>query len=143
MGYTISWEPLHFTDFTYKTIISLLPTILHTTTMLKVESWGFVLTDSESEYSEYDSIAFSRDGNQQSPWEKTNRHPYTKEAMKALILMVEYGVTQNLDHDDTNMTWYLEALEEVHAKYTLVSYQQQKKYFVELEIKKRQENLLI
>jgi hypothetical protein len=63
--------------------------------------------------------------------------------MMALILMVEYGVTQNLNHDDTNMTWYLEALEEVHAKYPLVSYQQQKKYFVELEIKKRQENLLV
>lgn len=142
MGYTISWDPLRFTDTTYKTVITLLPKILHSTTTCKVESWGFVITDSESEYADYDSIAFCRDGNQ-SPWEKTNRHPYTKEAMKALILMVEYGVTQNLDHDDDSMAWYLEALEEVHEKHTLVSYQQQKKYFVELEIKKRQENLLV
>jgi len=137
MGYTISWEPMRFTDVTYKNIITLLPRILSYGTLFRIERWGFILGTSES-----NSISFSRDGNQMC-WEKTNRDPYTKEAMKALILMVEYGVTQNLDHDDTSMAWYLEALEEVHAKHPLASYDQQKKYFIDLEIKKRQENLLV
>jgi hypothetical protein len=137
MGYTISWDPLCFTDVTYKTVITLLPRVLTHGTLFRIERWGFILGTNES-----NSIAFMRDGNQMC-WEKTNRLPYTKEAMKALILMVEYGVTKNLDHDDTSMAWYLEALEDVHHRHTLVSYEQQKKYFVELEIKKRQENLLV
>jgi hypothetical protein len=52
--------------------------------------------------------------------------------MKALILMVEYGVTENLSHDDTDMSWFLEALEDVDAKHSLTSYKWQKMYFTEL-----------
>jgi hypothetical protein len=50
--------------------------------------------------------------------------------MKALILMVEFGAAQNLGHDDHIMTLYLEALDEVHTKYPLVSYDLQKAYFM-------------
>lgn len=92
---------------------------------MRIESWGFVIGEED------DCVAFSRrDG---TPWEKTNRLPYTKEAMKALIIMVEYGVTRNLDHDDADMTWYLEALEFVHAKHPLASYEHQKEYFILLK----------
>ena len=49
--------------------------------------------------------------------------------MKTLILMVEYGVAEDLAHDDTDMSWFLEALEEVHAIHYLVSYESQKAYF--------------
>jgi len=131
MGYTISWEPLRFTDYTYNTILTLLPKILGSEYKLTVEPWGFVIGRSETE-----SMGFSRDGNQVS-FEKTNRLPYTKEAMKALILMVEYGVTQNLDHDDSSMGLYLEALKDVHWRYRLSSYEQQKAYFTNLETKKQ------
>jgi hypothetical protein len=83
-------------------------------------------------------VPFCRDG-KQIPWEKTNRLPYTKDAMKALVLMVEYGVTSNLTHDDSDMTWYLEALDAVHAKYPLASYEFQKQYFITLSQKKKAE----
>jgi len=53
--------------------------------------------------------------------------------MRALILMVEHGVTFNLNHDDADMTWYLEALEAVHAVRPLASYEQQKEYFINLQ----------
>ena len=125
MGYTISWNPLRFTDFTYCTVTTLLPKIIDPS-KIQITSWGFSIGEDID-----NRVPFVRDG-QQTPWEKTNREPYTKDAMKALILMVEFGVTFNLNHDDTDMTWYLEALEEVHAKHPLVSYQQQKIYFTDL-----------
>jgi hypothetical protein len=133
MGYTISWEPLRFTDYTYNTITILLPKLIGSGYKLTIEPWGFVIGRNETE-----SIGFVRDGSQ-SPWEKTNRLPYTKEVMKALILMVEYGVTQNLDHDDRSMGLYLEALKEVHWRHRLCSYEQQKAYFTDLEAKKQAE----
>jgi hypothetical protein len=124
MGYTISWEPLRFTDFTYRIVLTLLPKILLADTTLRIEDWGFVIGESDD-----DCVPFLRNG-EQTPWSKTNRLPYTKEVMKALILMVEYGVTSNLDHDDTDMTWYIEALDKVHSIHPLQSYEQQKAYFL-------------
>jgi hypothetical protein len=56
--------------------------------------------------------------------------------MKALILMVEYGVTTGLDHDDSDMSWFLEALDAVNTVWPLISYENQKKYFIELGQKK-------
>jgi hypothetical protein len=61
---------------------------------------------------------------------KTNYLPYTKDVMKTLIVMVEYGAASNLNHDDSDMTWYLDALEEVHAVQPLASYAMQKEYFM-------------
>jgi hypothetical protein len=122
MRSTISWLPLRFTDETYKEVVDTLPKILNT--KLKVKPWGFVIGDSEDEYT-----AFSREGFQHS-LVKTNRTPYTKELLKVLILLVEYDVTDELAHDDRDTTNYLEALEEVHAKFPLVSYNDQKRHFL-------------
>jgi len=51
--------------------------------------------------------------------------------MKALILMVEFGAAKNLDHDDTDMSMFLNALDEVHSIHPLVSYEEQKMFFLE------------
>ena len=130
MGYTISWNPQRFTDYTYNTILTLTPTVIKCA-RFDIYSWGFVIGENED-----DSFAVSRDGNE-IPFAKTNRLPYTKDAMKVLILMVEYGATSELDHDDEDMRWYLEALDEVHSIKPLMSYQQQKDYFIKLEANKR------
>ena len=129
MGYTISWEPLRFTDFTYKNVIESIPKVLSPGYIFQEETYGFTISNGEQ------AISFRRDG-EQFTWSKTNRLPYTKDIMKVLILMVEYGVTYNLSHDDTDMSWYLEALDEVKAKHYLTSYEWQKKYFVELGLVK-------
>lgn len=131
MGYTISWMPLRFTDFTYNAILQIVPKIISPDCGLRIEHWGFVIGNGDN-----DNVPFRRDG-AQTPWEKTNRLPYTKEAMKALIVMVEYGATENLDHDDSDMSWYLEALDEVHAIHPLQSYELQKRYFLEHGAAKR------
>ena len=133
MGYTVSWEPARFTDYTYNNVITLLQRVLTPERGFRLESWGFVIGDNEN-----DRVRFSRDG-QQMCWEKTNRLPYTKDVMKALILMVEFGVTQNLNHDDDSMAWYLTALDEIHTIVPLASYEMQHKYFVELERMKKKE----
>jgi hypothetical protein len=133
MGYTVSWEPARFTDYTYNNVITVLQKVLTPGRIFRLEKWGFVIGDNEN-----DSMGFSRDG-QQMCWEKTNRLPYTKDVMKALILMVEFGVTQNLNHDDDSMAWYLTALDETHAVVPLASYEMQKRYFVELEQRNKAE----
>jgi hypothetical protein len=124
MGYTLQWEPLHWTDFTYKGILSVLPTILEGP--YRLNTWGFSIGPDEN-----NCTPFLRSGEGYC-WDKTNRLPYTKDVMRALILMVEHGVTSGLNHDDADMTWYLEALEAVHAVRPLATYEQQKEYFLTL-----------
>ena len=133
MGYTVSWEPARFTDYSYNNVLVTLQKVLTPGRIFRIEKWGFIIGDDEDA-----CMGFSRDG-QQTCWEKTNRLPYTKDVMKALILMVEFGVTQNLNHDDDSMAWYLTALDEIHAVVPLASYEMQKRYFVELEQRQKAE----
>jgi hypothetical protein len=90
-----------------------------------ITEWGFVIGDSD------DSSCIERIPTQMT-FTKTNRLPYTKDFMKVLILMVEFGAAQHLHHDDSDMSMYLNTLEEVHAIHPLVSYEQQKAYFLSL-----------
>jgi len=139
MGYTISWEPLHFTDFTYNTIINAIPKVISNTSIFIEENWGFSVGERNSNGSININQCVGFNMNNKNilfTWSKTNRLPYTKDIMKVLILMVEYGVTYNLDHDDTDMSWYLTALDEVHAVRPLASYDLQKNYFTQLAIVK-------
>ena len=130
MGYTISWAPLRFSDFTYAGITDLLPKVISEDCKVTIGPNGFSIGNDEN-----NRIYFPKDDPRWC-WEKTNREPYGREAMKALILMVEYGVTVGLDHDDTDMTWFLEALDAVNIVWPLVTYEKQKKYFSELSEKK-------
>jgi len=130
MGYTISWAPLRFSDFTYAGITDLLPKVISPDCKVTIGPRGFSIGNDE------DNRIYFPKNEPRCCWEKTNRDPYGREAMKALILMVEYGVTVGLDHDDSDMTWFLEALDAVNAVWPLISYENQKKYFVELRQKK-------
>jgi hypothetical protein len=125
MGYTVQWEPLHWTDFTYRVVVDALPSIIEGT--YRLETWGISIGPDVD-----NCTPFLRSG-EGCCWDKTNRLPYTKDVMRALILMVEHGVTYNLGHDDRDMSWYLEALEAVHAVRPLASYEQQKEYFMNLQ----------
>jgi hypothetical protein len=124
MGYTLFWDQLCFSDITYKNVIKLIPLVISPDVKFSIESWGFVIGINDN-----DCAAIERTPSTLT-YVKTNRLPYTKDVMKALILMVEFGAAQNLGHDDHIMTLYLEALDEVHAKYPLVSYDLQKAYFM-------------
>ena len=124
MGYTISWEQLPFSDFTYISVMKLVRQIVKC--KYKITDWGFVLSQSDN-----DSICIERYPSQMT-FCKTNNLPYTKECIKALILMVEFGAAHRLRHDSNDMTIFLIALEEVHAIHPLVSYDEQKNYFIRL-----------
>ena len=123
MGYTVQWEQLYFSDFTYNNILKLIPKVIQS--KFVITEWGFVIGDSD------DSSCIERNPTQMT-YTKTNRCTYTKDFMKALILMVEFGAAKNLNHDDSDMSIYLNALEEVHVIHTLLSYEQQKAYFLYL-----------
>jgi len=121
MGYAVSWEQLPFSEFTWCNVLNLVPKVIKCN--FKVKSWGFVISESE-----YDCSCIERYPTQMT-YSKTNRLPYTKEFMKVLILMVEFGAAKDLNHDDSDMSIYLNALDEVHAIHPLVSYEKQKMYF--------------
>lgn len=121
MGYTVSWTQLPFHENIYKIITRYLPTIVNV--KVRLEGWGFVVGENDCE-----CLCIERYPTQMT-YVKINRDPYTRDVMKTLILMVEYGVAEDLAHDDTDMSWFLEALEEVHAIHYLVSYESQKAYF--------------
>jgi len=125
MGYTVSWEQLPFSDVTYKIVTTLAQKVVNS--KFRLESWGFVIGENEN-----DSAPVERYPTQMT-FVKTNRLPYTKDLMKVLILMVEYGAAKNLDHDDNSMALYLSALEELNATHPLISYDDQKAYFIQKE----------
>ena len=120
MGYTVNWQQLNFSEFTYNNILKLIPKVIQSTFV--ITEWGFRIGESD------DSSCVERNPTQMT-FTKTNRLPYTKDFMKALILMVEFGAAKNLNHDDSDMSIYLNALEEVHTIHPLISYEQQKTYF--------------
>jgi GTP-sensing pleiotropic transcriptional regulator CodY len=126
MGYTIHWQQLYFTDFTYNNVIKLIPKVIQSN-YSSIHEWGFVIGDS------IDSSSFIERNPTQCTFTKTNRYPYTKDFMKALILMVEFGAAISLNHDDTSMKMFLEALDELHVLHPLVSYEEQKAYFMDLQ----------
>jgi hypothetical protein len=125
MGYTVHWEQLPFSDFTWSTILTLVPKVIDCS--LIITTWGLVLSESED-----DTCCIERVPTQMT-YSKTNRLPFTKDLMKTLILMVEYGAAQQLNHDDDDMSMYLNALEEVNQIHPLVSYEMQKTYFLHVE----------
>ena len=129
MGYTISWEQLPFSDVTYSNVCKIIPTLVKV--KFRLEHWGFVIGDNDDQ-----CFCIERYPTQMT-FCKTNRDPYTKDAMMALIVMFEYGAAKDLQHDDIDMTWYLDALETVHAVKPLASYEMQKAYFQSWHMKER------
>jgi len=121
MGYTITWKQLPFTNDTYKLVTDLIPKVINVN--FTVEEKGFVVGNNDRD------CLFIERFPKQITAVKTNRLPYTKDVMKTLIIMVEYNAAMNLDHDDQNMYYFLEALDEVHAIHYLDSYEEQKEYF--------------
>ena len=126
MGYTVDWEQLPFSEFTYNNILKLIPKVIQS--KFVITGWGFIIGQSDD-----NSSCIERNPTQMT-FTKTNRNIYTKDFMKALILMVEFGAAKNLNHDDYDMSIYLNALEEVHAIHPLISYEQQKTYFKGLNL---------
>lgn len=122
MGYTVHWEQLPFTDFTWNNLLKLVPKVIQC--KFTRTEWGFVLSESD------DDSACIEQYPTQITGSKTNRRPYTKDLMKTLILMVEFGAAINLNHDDADMSMFLNALDELYGIYPLVSYEQQKGYFL-------------
>ena len=122
MGYTVYWDQHSFTNFTYNNVTKLVQKVINVKFELK--EWGFLVGNNENECVGIGNIL------KHITFVKTNRLPYTKDVMKTLIVMAEYGAASNLNHDDSDMSWYLEALEEVHAIQPLASYEMQKAYFM-------------
>ena len=124
MGYLISWQQHNFTDYTYSNVIKTVSKLVDSKFTLK--SWGFTVGPDLN-----NCVAIERDPTSMTGV-KTNRDPYTKDVMKTLIIMVEFGAAQNLDHDDEDMSPFLEALDEIQSIFPLVSYELQKAYFMGL-----------
>jgi hypothetical protein len=89
----------------------------------RLDDRGFIVGDNDDECLVIEFVPTQPTG------VKTDRLPYTKDVMKTLIVMVEFGAALDLAHDDRDMAAFLVALEEVHAVRPLGSYRVQKMYF--------------
>lgn len=58
---------------------------------------------------------------------KTSREPYTADVLRALVIMVELGMADNVRADDD--LGYMKELEYVHSILTLQTLESQKTYF--------------
>jgi len=123
MGYTVFWEQLPFTPYTYNNVIETVPTVVKT--KFRLMDWGFCVGDTVD-----DCVAIQRIPTELT-FVKTNRLPYTSDVMKVLMLMVEYGAAVELGHDDADMKLWLTALVELNAIKPLASYDMQKQYFLD------------
>ena len=122
MGYTVHWEQLPFSNFTWSNLLKLVPKVIKS--KFTRTTWGFVLGEDD------DSSVYIEQYPTQITGQKTNRLPITNDLMKTLILMVEFGAAHQLNHDDSDMSMFLNALDEVHVIHPLISYEQQKTYFL-------------
>jgi hypothetical protein len=120
MSYTVSWEQLAFTDLTWSSLLKLLPKVVKCRFI--PTAWDFTLKEGE------DTVRVERYPPKYI-FSKTSEIPFTKDLMKTLVLMVEFGGARGLKYDDTDMSMFLNALDEVQAIRPLDSYQEQKKYF--------------
>jgi hypothetical protein len=121
MSYTVSWEQLAFSDFTWSNVLKLVPTVVNCKFIPK--PWNFTLTEGQ------DTVYIERYP-PKYVFSNTSEIPFTKNLMKTLIIMVEFGAAKALKHDNNYMSMFLTVLDEVYAVYPLVSYEEQRKYFL-------------
>lgn len=126
MNYFISWKQLPFLDITFNIIIKIIPEIIKS--KFKLEKWGFVISN-------YDNYLHIEKLSSPIIYCKTSDKPFTKDVMRVLIIMFEYNVVENLSISRNDMTWFLEALDEVNKIHPLLSYDVQKEYFIKLNLK--------
>jgi hypothetical protein len=124
MAYTVSWEQLAFSDYTWSSVLKLVPKVV--TCMFIPTKWDFILKEGD------DKVRVERYP-PKYVYSMTTAVPFAKDLIKALIVMVEFGGAKILKGDNKNMSMFLDALEEVNSIYNLVSYEEQKTYFMSVK----------
>lgn len=124
MAYTVSWEQLAFSDYTWSSVLKLVPKVVKC--LFIPTKWDFTLKKGE------DSVRIERYP-PQYVYSITPSILFAKDLIKALIVMVEFGGAKILKGDNKDMTIFLKALDEVQAIYNLASYEEQKAYFLSLK----------
>jgi hypothetical protein len=115
---TIHWKQKLVSEFMYNTFLSLVPSLLNPETQFERTPWGFTLGGERGVYIERRAcLDYARVG-----------QPYTRDLLRVLVLMVEFGAAMNIRCDGITAE-YLTALEEVHTMYPLMTYEQQKQPF--------------
>lgn len=121
MEYTVTWEQLAFSDYTWSSVLKQIPKVV-TCKFIKT-LWDFILKEGD------DKVRVERYP-PQYVYTMTYSEPFVKDLIKALILMVEFGGAKIMTPDDRDMSIYLDALDEVHSICRLTSYEQQRDYFL-------------
>jgi hypothetical protein len=122
MGYTVYWVAKPVDGVTMTEWINAVRTVIDPTLKIHYEQGSLtILGTSEPFYATLDcsGIRTCTTGNQ----------PYTADCMKAMVLMVEYGLATEIFADD--MEGFMGALEAVNSLIPLQTYEAQKTYFEE------------
>lgn len=123
MASTVTWEQLAFSDYTWSSVLKLVPKVV--TCKFIPTKWDFILKEG------VDSIRVERYP-PQYVYTMTYSDPFLTNLIKTLILMVEFGAAKILKPDNKDISIYLDALDEVQNICQLASYEEQKAYFSSL-----------
>ena len=125
MGFTISWTQWLRTDIeNFKRFQWMLKNFLRHSTVTEMSPETVVLTSTNN--SEQTFVVLRTIPQNYPTFCKTNRDPYTEDVCIALVLMVEFGIAEEIDAGTT--TYISDALEYVHRQYPLKMYAKIKEY---------------
>ena len=123
MGYTLNWRRHNASDIAWANSAKIIRKMLDPKTKLEVYDWGFAFTYDNDDNS---ICCISRDDN--ITFTKPNDE-ITPDLMRALIIMTEFGIISEVGHSHIDMSDYIYALDDVHSKHPLVSYDIQYAHF--------------
>ena len=122
MGYTVYWVAKPVDGVTMTEWINAVRTVIDPILKIHYEQGSLtILGTSEPFYATQDCTGIRLC--------KTDNQPYTADCMKAMVLMLEYGLATEIFAD--NMDGFTGALEAVNTIIPLQTYEAQKRYFEE------------
>jgi len=124
MGYTVYWTSVHSNTETFKKFVEMATKVINPAIYSITNESTFQFDSPNGNGGETFFVFQYKNGFSCC---KTSREPYTVDVFKCLVLMVDLGMAKDICADDTE-SFYV-ALDAVHAKYPLNTYEKQKRMF--------------
>ena len=123
MGFTVYWESKPVSEAVLATFATTLARVVRPTTVVEVTESAVAFNPPEDRG---ETFYVSKD-DEGIHFCKTSREPYTADVLRALVIMVELGMAQDVRADDD--LGYMKELEYVHYILTIQTLESQKTYF--------------
>ena len=123
MGFTVYWESKPVSEKVLATFATTLKRVVRPGTLVEVTESAVAFNPPEDRG---ETFYVSKD-DEGFHFCKTSREPYTADVLRALVIMVEIGMAQDVRADDD--LGYMKELDYVNSIVTLQTLESQKAYF--------------